>query len=494
MIKSQYTTIVDNVITGKAALLVHGLSGAIDLVSGSLYRWFVGDHSPDELPSQIRERLLARGYLWNGTCETEHNLFTQISSLLHNYRLQTTINSFWIIPTYKCNLRCTYCFQDHQLHAGKGIAQHDMQPDEAIRLIESFDAIGGSGPHATDGKGRYITLFGGEPLMNSTAETVRAIVSHGKRKGYRIGAVTNGVDLHEFKELLGPDAIRWIQITLDGIAALNDKRRLPLQKGTFDRIVNGITTALEQGCKVSLRTNVDRELMEHAETLEKWAEKKNWLKNPNFSWYMTPVENHASPPLRQAAVSNIELISSIRKAGISKIKPPYVGKFHRIFNTLVTHGITSEIETSACGSHTNMYFFDPNGLIFACAEQVGKPASAVGSFSLEKNDMSVSENLKWQQRHVGNMPVCSRCANAFFCGGGCANAALLENNDFFGPRCNGIKDAMQFAGREYGEKMLMKYNITENDDSEFKLFSINDDNILLTASSPEDYVTRVICQ
>jgi len=491
MIRSQYTTIVDDVVQGEVAMLVHGLSGAMDLVAGQLYTWFTAGGSPDDLPSSVRSRLEKRGYLWEASPDSEHALFTKISALLHERRLMTTINSFWVIPSYKCNLRCTYCFQDHALHAGKGLAQRDMQPDEAIRLIDTFDTIGGAGPHASSGRGRYITLFGGEPLMSSTAETVKAIVTYGRSKGYRIGAVTNGVDLIEFEEVLGPGALRWLQITLDGVAALNDRRRLPLRSGTFDRIVDGITMALDRGCKVSMRTNVDRELMQHAATLEEWADKKNWLRNPNFSWYMTPVEEHASPPLRNATVSMVELIGSVRQAGVTKIKPPYVGKFHRLFDTLVARGIASEIETSSCGAHTNMYFFDPNGLVFACAEQAGKPHAAIGTFDLNEGSVSAPGVFKWQQRHVGNMPVCSRCPNAFFCGGGCANAATLEHNDFFGPRCNGIKDAMQYAGREYGASMWAERHATGGGDSDYQLISLNSDDVLLTEFLAEDYVARV---
>lgn len=491
MIKSNYINFIDNVINDEVAFLIHGVTGAMDFIGGELYKWFKSDSSPKNLPNDIIERMLVRGYLWDGNTDDEINKIKLISSMLHKRRMAETVNSFWIIPTYRCNLRCYYCFQDHKIHRGEGLGQKDMSPDEAIQLINLFDAIGGAGPLAFSGRGRYITLFGGEPLMVENMETIKAIVREGGKKGYRIGAVTNGVDLINYESLLGRNAIRWVQVTLDGLSISNDKRRIPIRNDSFNRIIQGITVALNRGCKVSLRTNADFELAQQSTMLQNFADKMGWSKNSNFTWYMTPIETHANQTLSKVTIPVIDLIKNIQDSGSSTIKAPYFGKFNHLFKSLITDGISSNIETSACGAHTNMYFFDPNGLIYACAEQVGIPHKAIGKVSLEGNKFSLSKDNEWQLRHVGNMPLCSVCANAFFCGGGCANAAFEESNNFFAPRCNGIKDVLQYTSFKFAAKNWSEYQKYYKGANEYNLIPINTDEVLLSYLDPYSYSKNV---
>jgi hypothetical protein len=59
------------------------------------------------------------------------------------------------------------------------------------------------------------------------------------------------------------------------------------------------------------------------------------------------------------------------------------------------------------------------------------------------------------------------------------------------PCCNGIKDAMQHAGREHGAKMWAEQNATEGVDPTYQLISLNTNDVLLTESIAENYVARV---
>lgn len=487
MIRSQYTNFVADASRSGLGLLVHGISGAIDLLSGDLYKLWKDGAPPTCFPEFHRSRLLTRGHFFVGSEEEEYAYFREITRSLHAHDRENSRNSFWVIPTYRCNLRCSYCFQDHSLHRGEGAASRDMTPEEGVALIKALDRFGGPGKDPS--KPRYITLFGGEPLMISIQSTVHAIVREARDRGYKVGAVTNGIDLEHFSSVLGPDAIRWLQVTLDGISALHDKRRAPCGEKGFDAIVRGIDTALARDATVVLRTNVDRSVLRELSSMQEWVQSQGWSKLKNFRWYMAPVETHENKSLDKVAVQTSDLIETARREGLRSVKAPYVGKYRKTLSTLWKSGIASRVETSACGAHTDMYFFDPAGDIYACAEQVGQAQHVIGNL---RDPTPPSGLHSWAERHVGNMPVCSRCSNALFCGGGCANAALRSTGDFFAARCNGIKSGLEEAAREFAAKLLIKLE-SESETELPELLCVNDDTIVLNNLSADQYLERILC-
>ena len=80
-----------------------------------------------------------------------------------------------------------------------------------------------------------------------------------------------------------------------------------------------------------------------------------------------------------------------------------------------------------CGAQTGMLIFDPYGDLYTCWEMVGLDRYKVGSYldQVEFNDERLSE---WYDRNISNVPSCSKCKYAFFCGGGCAAHAYVKND------------------------------------------------------------------
>lgn len=80
-----------------------------------------------------------------------------------------------------------------------------------------------------------------------------------------------------------------------------------------------------------------------------------------------------------------------------------------------------------CGAQNGMLILDPYGDLYTCWEMVGVDRYKVGSYidHVEFNDERLSE---WYDRNISNVPSCSKCKYAFFCGGGCAAHAYIKNN------------------------------------------------------------------
>ncbi len=479
-------------------ILVHGYSGAVDIVSRRLFAIISDHHTVERLSSartvHLYQRLLSRGHLVSISDDEEQSTFAKIAEKIHEQRCQYARNTFWVIPSYRCNLRCFYCFQEHSLHRSAGPGGVVMDSQTIDDLFQAMQALGGPFPSPNTRVARYLTLFGGEPLMIDTEAAVRQIVSRALAEGYKVGAVTNGIDLHLFEDILGPRGIRWIQVTLDGTSLEHDRRRRIISnRENFERVVTNISLALERSVTVNLRTNVDGILCSQLSELEALAVRLGWSNSPNFTWTVVPLEDHVNKSATSGGnVSSMALNELITSKGLVCLRPPHRDRALSQLEALLEAPIFPLIETSACGAHTGMWFFDPFHRIYSCAEQAGKREFALGTYEGGVPNLDRPRAEMWKARHVGSVQECSRCGYAFFCGGGCANAARLESGTMFAPRCFGIKEVFDQAASDFATATLLttansKCPVIRCGDLWVK--SLNSDDFVRAGLTPDNYVS-----
>ena len=186
-----------------------------------------------------------------------------------------------ILPTEKCNFRCTYCYETFAIGRMKPAVQ-----EAVCRLIE----------RRSDLDRLEISWFGGEPLLG--LPVIRKIGSFAHDFAERHGIAFHGA-MTTNGYLLGPDTARWLidhgvrrfQISLDGDREAHDRtRRRADGCGTFDRIVGNLTTMAEsaQRFDAMLRIHYHRENLSAVETLiEVLAERFDG--DPRFSLFFARV-------------------------------------------------------------------------------------------------------------------------------------------------------------------------------------------------------------
>jgi uncharacterized protein len=497
MIRLSSYVVASRLEPGDDFILVHGYSGAIDIVSSSLYQIICHPEKLRDLNStstlQIYSRLLRRGYVVSLSEQEEQSDFRQIAGKIHNERCESSRNTFWVIPSYRCNLRCFYCFQEHALHQSTGPQSLVMDSETIEDAFVAMRALGGPFPFGTDRSARYLTLFGGEPLTADTERAVRDITSKALAEGYKVGAVTNGLSLDRFADLLGPLGIRWLQITLDGTQPEHDRRRRSVNKiENFQTVVRNVSLALSSSATVNLRTNFDVALCSEISEIEAMAVRLGWADAPNFTWTVVPLENHLNRMASAAGdVSSIELNKLISEKNLRCVRPPHRDRALAQLESLLEVPIHALIETSSCGAHTGMWFFDPYHRIYSCAEQVGTPELAVGTYEGGALHIDRDSAEIWKGRHVGSVEECSRCGYAFFCGGGCANAARLETGTLFAPRCFGIKEVFDQAASQFAKTNMPSAMSGFNEVSfrDLRMRSLNSDHLVQAQLQPSEYVT-----
>ncbi|MBQ7220221.1 MAG: radical SAM protein, partial [Synergistaceae bacterium] len=212
--------------TGEYAL-INGLYGAVDIVSPQEFA-LISDamHTPSllqELPKSRLETLTDRGHIVSNEAQESEDL--RIISRIHTLLYGRGGIGLVLAPTYNCNLRCSYCYERHRLARGLDWLERTMSDS----LLESIFA------QLKDYKSRgysvrHCTLYGGEPLLARNKPLIRKICEHCRQMDMSVSAVTNGCDLDQFIDLIDEYKISSIQVTVDGVGDVHDRRR-PFAEG-----------------------------------------------------------------------------------------------------------------------------------------------------------------------------------------------------------------------------------------------------------------------
>jgi uncharacterized protein len=462
----------------------------MDLLSLALHDILQMPERHLELSERVIDDLVDRGHLTYLSADAERQMFIETATAIHEGTIATALNGFWVMPTYMCNLRCPYCFQKHSLHRGENGFDKVLTRDQLPGLFEALDQLGGSRSPQFPRKRRYITLFGGEPLMAATESIVKELVPMAREREYKVGAITNALELDRFETILGTELIRWIQVTLDGPSEVQERQRPSANRiPSFEVVCCNISLALDKGTSVSLRTNVDVESFATVDQVQQIAERRGWTRYPNFSWNIAPIEKHVNRSRASSALSPFSILSSAIESKKVRNAVPHRKPIQTVLKGLMHTSLGASIQTAACGSHSGMYLFDAFENVYSCSEQVGDANFRVGNFRNGK--LSLDRDLVeiWQGRHVGSVDECSRCAYAFFCGGGCANAARLETGSMMAPRCFTFQNAFDHVAVEVVDE-LINANIVQM--GHLDMLNLNSSATLMTGMSAEDYAVRCL--
>jgi uncharacterized protein len=464
---SSYTIFVKLQDQDEDVLLVHGYTGAYDRVSKGVAAFLrsreakraakplYGDWSPEPEPAATAgvsdatiDQLREQGYLTELSLDDEETFFSALTVKLHERALRQA-PSFIFMPTYDCNLRCSYCYQDHMRTdcSFKHLLQSMRKPvvDRIFAAMPAIEALHGLAPQ--EGRRRNIGFFGGEPLLAANRE----IVEHILGRAFEIGeadfwAVTNGTEIDAYRSLLGPAGIAHLQITLDGPQQEHDKRRIYGDgSGSYERIARNITMALELGVAVSVRLNVDRTNLGILPAMADEIVARGWDQSPGFGAYTSPVRAGNGKTDSGTTLSSWELDRDLTRMreehpNLRVLARPDEGmraKVGRIFAD--SRDIVPSLRPSFCSAHDRMYIFDPFADIYACWERTGDAKVRIGRVTPEGEvELREDQTQLWHNRTVASNPVCRRCRYALHCGGGCAILALNQNGAFNSNYCDGF--------------------------------------------------------
>jgi len=424
-------------VSGQAALLEAGHAEALrGLASGGAL--------PEALPE---ETLRQAGFVVDGEADDERLLASARAEWKEE--ASKTPTQLVVVPSFGCNLACTYCYQELFDPTAQGLMAPEVI-DAFFGWVERHH--GGESPRP------YVTLFGGEPLRDTPAHRDRLgrFLAGARRLRLQVAAVTNGHDLASLVPLLSEGPVKEIQVTLDGPAKLHDRRR-PHKGGgaTFARIVEGIDALVAAKVPVNLRVVADRENLGALPELARFAAEKGWLDLPSSRFKTQVGRNYelfgcASRQEKGALFDRVELWA--RYLELSEAHP-LLRRFHQPrFHGIGHLADTGELPApnfDACPAAKKEWAFGPDGSVYGCTATVGHPAHRLGRFhpELVRDEQAI---LRWRTRSTLTIPACSGCSLAPVCGGGCGAIAWSQKGEVHAPDCRPVPELYGLGARYYG--------------------------------------------
>lgn len=347
----------------------------------------------------------------------------------------------FFVTNYSCNFACTYCYQD----------QYNNPVNELNR--EVVDAFFNYVTKEFASRRKYITIFGGEPLLNSPRQKdlINYIISRSIESDLTLCFVTNGYYLEEYIPLLRKGKIREIQVTLDGTESIHNNRRfLKGGGGTFDKIVRGIDACLNDNIDVNLRMVTDKENIDNLPDLARFAIDKGWTRSAHFKTQIgRNYELHHCQSSPDKLFDRISLYESIYE--LTK-NHPHILQFYKpaysISKFLSENGELPDPLFDSCPACKTEWAFDYTGKIYSCTATVGKSDESLGTFypGITRKEDIIEQ---WEARDVTSIPECKECPVQLACGGGCGSVAKNRTGNICSSDCRPVKELLELGFSAY---------------------------------------------
>lgn len=421
--------------------IVNLLSGSADILNPSEGRLLQDFIDGKEILPEFRQNLVEQGYLIDE--KEEDRLYRNKYLDFIDSRDDDEIQLFFV-PNYSCNFACTYCYQDEYTNANQELTSDII--DAFFRYVNSEFA----------GRKKYLTVFGGEPLLTSPKqkELISYLLKKANESVLEVCFVTNGYSLVDYIDILKTARIREIQVTLDGKGSKHDARRFLKGGGaTFDKIVNGIDACLANELPVNLRMVVDKENIDGLPEMAQFAIDKGWTGSEFFKTQLgRNYELHHCQATSEKLFSRISLYETI----FELVKQhPHIVEFYKpaysVAKFLAENGDLPDPLFDACPACKTEWAFDYTGHIFSCTATVGKADESLGTFYPE---VSRKEDLisAWENRDVTSIAECSSCSMQLACGGGCGSVAKNRTGNVCSTDCRPIKELLELGFSAYFEQ------------------------------------------
>ena len=267
------------------------------------------------------------------------------------------------------------------------------------------------------------------------------IIEHILKRGqkYSYYCITNGLHLIDFIPLLKGSDITHLQITIDGTKEMHNQRRPAIDGSpSFDRIICGVSQAVKEGFKVSVRLNIDKtnlsqiqDTTNYLASLGEIVIQPAMVLSPQNSCYhdMTCSIDYFNYYLMERDVlvdNNKQQLEVLISGG---------GPITTFMSYLQGLRDKENLPKSFfCGIIYPNIFFDPYSDLYCCFGAVGYKEHKIGTYD-EKGCHFNSNFQLWTDRTIFNIPECKVCVYALLCGGGCALNAYWKTGSIMNPDC-----------------------------------------------------------
>lgn len=356
---------------------------------------------------------------------------------------------FVIALSYACNLKCSYCYQ-----------QHNMKLDKSKITKENLDSILSTileyKEHHQD---EYIgiELFGGEPLLPENREDIIKIFDFCVENGMTVGITTNGSFLDYYlKDLIIYRGLNMSIFTTVDSLYRNEATRCERNKVEItthaNSILQNVKLLIENGVRVSVAANIDKHNINQIKDMIEYYEKEDFLSNKKFSFVLGRVDDRFFETKYKDILSETDILEELGKIE-SLPEGVYSGFIKAPYELCKKIGLNYRQEELrgagnycwAVATFENVFYIDPDLDTFRCTYTVGRKELSEFKFFYEN-----IENYEKPNRTYKDYKECSSCKIGGYCGGGCAQSARID----FKKQCESEKKHFEdFLNRIFYKKI-----------------------------------------
>lgn len=275
-----------------------------------------------------------------------------------------------ILPTEKCNFRCTYCYEDFSV---------GRMTDATVSAVEAF--VTNRLPSLTT---LSIEWFGGEPLLAAQViwRISRAVLdtASGTNPGlvYRAGITTNGWHLDQpTAEKLVAHGVARAQVSLDGPQSLHDASRPRIDgTGSYQRIHANLQALLASTVPLDVLLRVHL-TPANASVMPAFVDelRERYLGDPRFSLLLTRVGHLGGPN-----DSEFEILSDRDTAAlISELNPAAPGAASAVKADRLDIMEAGGNDFDVCyAAKLNSLVIRADGRLAKCTVALSQPSNDVG--------------------------------------------------------------------------------------------------------------------
>lgn len=321
----------------------------------------------------------------------------------------TDVSVLYILPNYKCNFSCSYCY------AAKGRSDKEMSVENLGRAIAFFlnaEVRNERRPR------RIVFMGGGEPMLSwpliENGVALAEKIAEGKGLKILFSIITNGSILTEEKlAFIRSHDIR-MNVSFEILKEIQE-----LQRGNFDVVASNIKKLLKNDIKVVIRSTVTPD---NVGLLEKMVEEV-WR---NYSG-ITALNLEPVTDSKLDSVSAMsEFLNEYRKNFIAALES---GRDHglKIVNSVIL--AMGQVHRAHCAGSISV---NPEGGITACPcfsspEEKGYSENLIGKIQADAPVLDRRAYDRILPPDITESERCRRCYAKYVCAGGC-----IHNNLTYG--------------------------------------------------------------
>ena len=310
---------------------------------------------------------------------------------------------FIMLPTEKCNFRCTYCYEKHD------------KPELSLDYLAIAEFLKEK-VNERNWKGVYINWFGGEPLLkvDEISEFQNLIRNEITNFNIKTTIVTNAYTMNEETiSLLEQGNVMYYQITVDG--DMQNKTRL-LANGmpTYATVMNNIRNMKKhhfENCVI--RVNAPDNAKDNRRFYE---ELKEIIKNDS-RFFVDVHKVFESELYKHDSYKNLDAVYKENINVVNEMGLPLMSK-------------TNDI-TQCYGARKNCYTFRPNQKVVKCTVSLDDNWNQIGR--VENHHIYIKENEDANCLNSNEIRKCLRCTKIKKC-----QALVCPKYKNLNKRCNPI--------------------------------------------------------